>query len=178
MIRKRPKTNFAYSMRLKGSGGVHSRRLQYVKPAVLEVIDKSQYGTIPHSSTIMVLINVLHHWYLRTVRTILFDYRKAFDFIDHEILINKVCRLNIPRGIINWIDFLRPRIQRVKLPEDCYSEWGSVPSGAPQGTKLGPWLFILMIQDVNINSPYLWKFVDDTTASEFYPKEVPVNPKT
>ena len=60
MIRKRPKTNFAYSMRLKGSGGVHSRRLQYVKPAVLEVIDKSQYGTIPHSSTIMVLINVLH----------------------------------------------------------------------------------------------------------------------
>ena len=81
-----------------------------------------------------------------------------------------MCRLNIPRGIINWIDFLRPRIQRVKLPEDCYSEWGSVPSGAPQGTELGPWLFILMIQDVNINSPYLWQFVDDATASEILSK--------
>ena len=69
-------------------------------------------------------INTLHHWYLgtdgngSTVRTILFDYR-----IDHEILINKVCRLNVPRSIINWIiDFLSNRIQRVKLPEDCYSE--------------------------------------------------------
>ena len=149
----------------------------YVKPAVLKMIDKTQYGAIPYSSTTMALINMVHHWYLgtdgngSTVRTILFDYRKAFDFIDHEILINKVCRLNIPRSIINWIiDFLSNRIQRVKLPEDCYSEWGSVPSGVPQGTKLGPWLFILMIQDFDIDSPYLWKFVDDTTASELLPK--------
>ena len=79
----------------------------YVKAAVLEMIDKTEYGAIPHSSTTMPLINMLHHWYLgtdgngSTVRTILFDYRKAFDFIDHEILINKVCRLNIRRSIIN-----------------------------------------------------------------------------
>ena len=116
-IRKRPKTNFAFIVD------------DYVKPAVLEMIDKTQYGAIPHSSTTTALINMLHHWHLgtggngSTVRTILFDYRKAFDFIDHEILINKVCRLNIHRSIINWIiDFLSNRIQRVKLPEDCYSE--------------------------------------------------------
>ena len=151
----------------------------YVKPAVLKMIDKTQYGAIPYLSATMALINMymLHHWYLgtdgngSTVRTILFDYRKAFDFSDHEILINKVCRLNIPRSIINWIiDFLSNRMQRVKLPEDCYSEWGSVPSGVPQGTKLGTWLFILMIQDLDIDSPCLWKFVDDTTVSELLPK--------
>ena len=120
---------------------------------------------------------MLHHWYLgtdgngSTVRTILFNYRKAFDFIDYEILINKVCRLNIPRSIINWIkDFLSNRTHRVKLTEDFYSEWGSVPSGVPQETKLGPWLFILIIHDIDIDSPYLWKFVENTTAFELLPK--------
>ena len=56
------------------------------------------------------------------------------------------------------------------MAKGCFSEWGPVPPGVPQGTKLGPWLFILMIQDLNINSPYLWKFVDDTTASEILAK--------
>ena len=149
----------------------------YVKPAILDIIDASQYGAIPNSSTTMALISMLHHWFINTdgngatIRTILFDYRKAFDFIDHTILVKKLGNLNIPRSIINWIiDFLSHRTQRVKLADSCFSEWGHVPSCVPQGTKLGPWLFILMIQDLNIISPYLWKFVDDTTASEILPK--------
>ena len=73
----------------------------------------------------------------------------------------------MPRSILNWIiDFLSDRSQRIKLAKGFYSEWGPVPSGAPQGTKLGPWLFILFINDLDTGSPYLWKFVDDTTASE------------
>ena len=68
----------------------------YIKPAVLKVIDPNQYGAIPKSSTTMALISILHQWPLgtdgngSTVRTILFDYRKAFDFIDHSILIDKI----------------------------------------------------------------------------------------
>ena len=38
----------------------------YVKPAVLEMIDKTQYGAIPYLSITMALINMLHHWYLGT----------------------------------------------------------------------------------------------------------------
>ena len=112
---------------------------------------------------------MLHHWYLgtdgngTTVRTILFGDCKAFDFIDHNILIDKLCKLDLPGSVINWtIDFLTDRFQSIKLADSCYSEWGSIPSGVPQGTKLEPWLFILTINDLVISDHHVWKYVDNT----------------
>ena len=68
----------------------------FVKPAVMNILDDNQYGAIPNSSTTMALISMLHSWSLgtdrngATVRTLLLDYRKAFDFIDHSILVRKL----------------------------------------------------------------------------------------
>ena len=102
-----------------------------------------------------------------TVRVVLFDYPKAFDLIDHVLLVRKVLALDMPVSVSRWIiDFLKDRTQRVKLGNDCLSEWRNIPAGVPQGTKLGPWLFILMIDDINTSNTELWKYVDDITIAE------------
>ena len=57
------------------------------------------------------------------------------------------------------------RSQRIKFASDCFSEWGPVPTSVPQAAKLGLWLFLLMINNLDTNAQH-WKYVDDTTVSE------------
>ena len=130
----------------------------YIRPAILAKIDLNQYGTVPNSSTVHALISMLHNWYKDTVsngskvRVVLFDFRKAFDLIDHTILMAKFTDYELPPWVLDWIaDFLSDRKQQVKLARDCYSDWGPVRAGVLQGTKLGPWVFLVMINDINVN---------------------------
>ena len=138
---------------------------KYMDPAVLEVIDPNQNGAILKTSTFQALISMVHTWAQATdgtgsaVRVVLLDYRKAFDLVDHSILAAKILELRIPRRIARWVcDFLTDRRQRVKLSNDCFSEWGAVPSGVPQGTKLGRWLFVPMINDPRPSASVTWKY--------------------
>ena len=150
----------------------------YVKPAVMQKIDPNQFGTVPNSSTTHALISMLDAWYRGTdgngaiARVVLFDFKKAFDLIGHHILCGKLLHYDLPPWVIHWIkSFLTNRQQRVKLSQDCFSEWGAIPAGVPQGTKLGPWLFAIMINDIKVNGgAMLWKYVDDTTISKIIPR--------
>ena len=150
-----------------------------LKPLMLECMDPNQFGFIPDSCTTFALISMLHHWFEATdgtgahVRAALLDYKKAFDLVDHNLLIAKLYSLGVKPTIVNWVaDFLRDRYQRVILNFDCFSDSKPVRTGIPQGTRIGLWLFLVMINDLTMSNTLssIWKFADDTTVSEIVPK--------
>jgi hypothetical protein len=137
---------------------------------VLTKMDPYQFGAIAKCSTTHALVEMLHDWFSNTdnskdknfIHAVLVDYSKAFDRVNPNILLNKLKALAIPNFLLNWIhDFLSDRSQRVKIGEHMSAVldvWGIVP----QGTKLGIFLFLLMINDLHTLVP-TYKYVDDTT---------------
>jgi len=90
------------------------------------------------------------------------DFSKAFDKVPHKRLVKKLRAHGITGEICRWIEnWLRDRRQRVMVGGEC-SQWVKVRSGVPQGSVLGPILFIIFINDIDDGiMSKLNKFADD-----------------
>ena len=99
------------------------------------------------------LINVIHDWATsidnrQQTDIFILDFEKAFDTVPHELLKSKLHGYGVNKSTMNWIDsFLSDRQQSVVV-NGAASSKEAVASGVPQGTVLGPILFLVHINDI------------------------------
>ena len=134
-----------------------------------ELISSNQSGFKPGDSCINQLLAITHEIYKSfddgfEVRGVFLDISKAFDKVWHEGLIFKLKQNGISGNLLNLLcDFLRNRKQRVLLKWQV-SDWSDVRAGVPQGSMLGPLLFLIYINDLSEGLPSNAKlFADDTS---------------
>ena len=136
-----------------------------------DVMDPHQFGSMKGSSTTLALVELIHGWVSAVetlgsvVRVLFLDFRKAFDRVDHHILLSKLVNHDVPDFIISWLaSFLSSRKQRVKI-DNIKSDWCHIKAGVPQGTLLGPIAFLIHINDLK-TGVHDMKYVDDTSLWE------------
>ena len=137
-----------------------------------DLLPKNQHGFISGRSTLSQLLHQLEQMIRawedgKSTDTIYLDFAKAFDKVDHNILCHKIKRLGITGKVGLWIrEFLCERYQRVAA-NGVLSPPAPVLSGVPQGTVLGPILFIIMIDDLDCGLVHsvASKYADDTRVT-------------
>ena len=137
-----------------------------------QLFSTKQHGFRKGRSCLTQLIQHMDHIlnnYLDNSETdvIYLDYAKAFDKVDHAILLKKIKSYGIRGQLYDWIEeFLRGRTQTVVV-DGKHSRPAPVISGVPQGTVLGPILFLLYVNDMErfIKNCKISSFADDTRIS-------------
>ena len=138
-----------------------------------KIFTPSQSGFLPGDSCIAQLLSIIHE--IQTafdenptvdVRGVFLDISKAFDKVWHNGLIFKLKSYGIEGGLLLLIkNYLHNREQRVVLNGQT-SEWRKIKAGVPQGSVLGPLLFLIYINDLPDGITSICKiFADDTSLS-------------
>ena len=99
------------------------------------------------------------------IGTLFIDFRKAFDMVDHSLLMEKLANYRLTITSLNWFrSYLSTRVQSIKS-DDGMSEFLELFSGMPQGSILVPTLFLLFINDLplHLNHCLADLYTDDNT---------------
>ena len=132
-----------------------------------KLIADEQHGFVPKRNCMTNLLTAIEDWsYLidkgKEMDLIYTDFSKAFDSVPHARLTTKLEAIGIRGDLLGWIkSFLANRKQRVVVDGEM-SKWSDVKSGIPQGSVLGPLLFVIFINDMPKNLSSVCKmFADD-----------------
>ena len=141
-------------------------------------LPSSQSGFKPVDSCINQLLSITHEIYSSfdeglEVRSIFLDIAKAFDKVWHDGIIFKLTQNGISGNLLNLLrDFLNERKQRVIL-NGQFSTWKNVSAGVPQGSILGPLLFLIYINGLTEGfSSNAKLFADDTLSANNLNKDL------